>query len=296
MTLERQTTWGWAVAGYLFLAGLGGGVFLFSFIFDLLDMYEPVTRIGSLVGPLLVLLGTFFLLLDLGSANKAYKLFITPSTFGASWLTKGAWILTAFIVFGLLYSLPAFPAFAWLPWNPESNSGLGIGITAAILAVLVVAYPGFLLGVAKGIPFWNTSTLPLLFFVSGLDTGIALLSLTALFFKTSFDIAGFHLLGIGDLVLIVFLLLVLAAYIEIARKASVTTAESVRLLKTPFFLIGVIIVGILVPLVLLIYNIFVTDALVLRIIVGINSVFLLAGGLFLRYSIIRAGITISFIE
>ena len=235
-----------------------------------------------------------FLLFDLGTANKAYRLFSTPSTFGTSWITKGTWILTAFIILGLLYSLPAFSAFEWLPWSQESGAGQGIGIAAAVLSLLVVAYPGFLLGVVKGIPFWNTPTLPPLFFVSGLDTGIALLVLIALFFSTSFGVDGFHLLGIGDIALIVLLLIVLGAYIEIARQSGVTTAASIRLLKTPLFLIGVITVGLLIPLVLLIYSIFVTDALVLRILAGINSVFLLAGGLFLRYSIIRAGVPITF--
>ena len=75
---ERQTSWGLVVAIYVFLAGVGGGAFLFSFILDILGMYEPVARIGALIGPVLVLIGTFFLLMDLGSITRAYRLFITP--------------------------------------------------------------------------------------------------------------------------------------------------------------------------------------------------------------------------
>jgi formate-dependent nitrite reductase membrane component NrfD len=61
MQIERQRMWGWIVAFYIFLAGVGGGTFLFSFILNITGIYEPVARIGALVGPLLVLLGTFFL-------------------------------------------------------------------------------------------------------------------------------------------------------------------------------------------------------------------------------------------
>lgn len=165
-----------------------------------------------------------------------------------------------------------------------------MGVVTALLSILVVVYPGFLLGVLKSIPFWNTSALPPLFFLSGLDNGIAVLVVVALFFPTSFGADGFHLLGAGDIVLIFFLLIILGAYIEIVRQAGDTAAASIRLLKTPLFIGGVIIAGLLIPLALLLYSFFVTHAITLRILGGITSVFLLAGGLFLRYSVIRGGI------
>ena len=55
---------------------------------------------------------------------------------------------------------------------------------------------------------------------------------------------------------------------------------------------GVIIFGLIVPLVLLVYTVFLMDASILRILAGITSVLLLAGGLFLRYSVISAGVRI----
>ena len=72
---EKQTSWGWSVAGYLFLAGVGGSTFLFSFILNIMELNEPVARLGALLGPLLVLIGTTFLLFDLGSIGKSYLLF-----------------------------------------------------------------------------------------------------------------------------------------------------------------------------------------------------------------------------
>ena len=106
-------------------------------------------------------------------------------------------------------------------------------------------------------------------------------------------IAAYTFLDAGDLVLIFLLLVVLGAYLEIVRQSGVTASASIHLLKTPLFIGGVIILGLLLPLGLLIFSIFVSDALVLRSLAGITSVLLLAGGLFLRYSVIRAGVRIT---
>jgi len=287
---ERQQSWGWAVAVYLFMAGMGGGLFLFSFILDCMGMYGPVAAIGALLGPVLAVIGTLFLLIDLGSIFKAYRLFSSASTFMTSWMVRGTWILSAFIIFALAYALPSFPLFEWLPWGQQSTLRQVIGVVAALLSILVMVYPGFLLGVLKSIPLWNTPALPLLFFLSGLDNGIAALIALGLLFPGSFALTGFHLLGAGDVVLVSLLLIVLGAYIEIVRQAGETAAASIRLLKTPLFISGVLIAGLLIPLGLLIYGFFVTHAVALRFLSGSTSILLLAGGLLGRYSIIRAGV------
>jgi len=290
---QRQQTWGWLAAIYVFSAGLGGGVFLFSFILNMAGRYESVARIGAFSGPVLVWIGTLFLLCDLGSITRAYRLFASPSALMTSWMGRGAWILAGFIIFGLAYALPSFRLFAWLPWTHTSTLGQGIGLIAALLSILVAVYPGFLLGVLNSIPFWNTPALPLLFFLSGLDTGIALLIVIALFFPASFGANGFHLLATGDMVLIFLLLITLGGYLEIVRQTGNTAAASIRLLKTPLFIGGVIMVGLLLPLGLLLYSLFITNLLPLRVLSGIISIFVLVGGLCLRYSIIRGGVRLA---
>ena len=290
---QRQQTWGWPPAIYIFSAGLGGGVFLFSFILNIAGRYEPVARIGALSGPLLVWMGILFLLGDLGSISRAYRLFASPAAFMTSWMGRGVWILAGFIIFGLAYALPSFRLFAWLPWPHTSIIGQGIGLIAALLSLLVAVYPGFLLGVLNSIPFWNTTALPLLFFLSGLDTGIALLIMIALFFPASFAVEGFHLLGIGDVALLFLLLITLGGYLEIVRQTGDAAAASIRLLKTPLFIGGVIIAGLLVPLGLLLYSFSITNLFSLRIFSGIASTLVLVGGLCLRYSIIRGGVRLA---
>ncbi len=288
--VEGQKSWGWLIVLYIFLAGLGGGTFLFSFILLFMGKYESVARIGALVGPLVVLLASVLLIFDLGSPSKAYRFFTTPKTLMSSWMTRGAWILTAFIILGLAYALPEFNLFKWLPWNQGSIWGHGIGITAAVLSLIVPIYPGLLLGVIKSIPLWNTSALPPIFFLSGLDTGIATLVLVSLFLPTAIGVEGYHLLGIIDIVLVILLLVALFAYIEIVRQSGITAAMSIHLLKTPLFIGGVVIAGLILPLALLIISASVSDVQSIRILDGITGVLILAGALLLRFSVVTSGL------
>jgi formate-dependent nitrite reductase membrane component NrfD len=287
---ERQKSWGWMIILYIFLAGLGGGTFLFSFILLFWGKNESVARIGALVGPLVVLFASVLLIFDLGSPTRAYRLFTTPKTLMSSWMTRGAWILTAFIILGLAYALPAFSLFKWLPWDQSSGWGHSIGIAAGVLSVIVPIYPGLLLGVIKSIPLWNTSALPPIFFLSGLDTGIAVLVVVSLFLPAATDVAGFHLLGTIDIVLIILLLVALFAYIEIVRQSGITAAASVKLLKNPLFIGGVLIAGLILPLTLLIISVFAPDIQSIRILEGIAGVLILTGALLLRFSVVTSGL------
>jgi formate-dependent nitrite reductase membrane component NrfD len=252
--------------------------------------YEPIARIGALVGPLVVLFASALLLFDLGSPSRAYRIFTAPKTLMSSWMTRGAWILTAFIIFGLAYAVPAFSLFHWLPWNQGSGLGHGIGIVAAVLSIIVPVYPGLLLGVIKSIPAWNTSALPPMFFLSGLDTGIASLVLVSLFLSGAIDVSGFHLLGIIDIILIVLLLIALFGYIEIVRQSGITAAASIRLLKTPLFIGGVVVAGMILPLALMIISVSVQDIRIIRLVDGISGVLILLGALLLRFSVVSSGI------
>ena len=208
----------------------------------------------------------------------------------SSWMARGAWILTAFIVLGLAYALPAFNLFNWLPWHQSSAWGQGLGIAAAVLSIIVPIYPGLLLGVIKSIPLWNTSALPPIFFLSGLDTGIAVLVLVSLFLPSTIDVAGFHLLGNIDIVLIILLMVALFAYIEIVRQAGTTAAASVRLLKTPLFIGGFVTGGLIIPLVLIIISVSIRGIQSIRILDGIAGVLILTGALLLRFSVVTSGL------
>ena len=129
-----------------------------------------------------------------------------------------------------------------------------------------------------------------IFFLSGLDTGIAVLVLLSIFLPAAIDVAGFHLLGTIDIVLIILLLVALFAYVEIMRQSSTTAAASIRLLKTPLFIGGVVIAGLILPLALLIISVSISGIQTIRIIDGITGVLILAGALLLRLSVVTSGL------
>jgi formate-dependent nitrite reductase membrane component NrfD len=288
-----QKSWGLLVVIYVFLAGCGGGTFLFSYLAGLLGWYEPVTRIGLVAGPVLVAVGSMMLIFDLGSPTRCYRLFTTPRTLASSWMIRGSWILSAFIILGLAYGLPSFSLFAWLPWSTASHAGSFIGVAAAVAAVFVPIYPGLLLGVIKGVPLWNTPALPLLFFLSGLDTGVAVLALVSAATPAAVGVKSFHLLAGADIVLIALLLIALLVYIGLTPQRGETAAASIRLLKRPVFTIGVVLCGMLVPLALSIAGTLASNHVLIAAVEALAGILVLSGGLLLRYSVITSGVRLT---
>ncbi len=196
-----------------------------------------------------------------------------------------------FVIFGLGYSLPSLDLFAWLPWSKATTFGNIVGMVAALASIVMLTYTGFLLAVIKRIPLWNTLTLPLLFLLSGLCTGIACLLLMAPFLQTSVgQETTLRTLVIAEVILILMQLVVLGAYLEIAKYGVISTIESVRSLKTLFFIVGVIIIGLIIPLCLLSGTAVASDLSALFILAWVAGMLLLIGGILLRYSIIRAGV------
>jgi len=291
--IEGQKSWGWLVVIYVFLAGCGGGTFLFSYMLTLLGWYQPVARVGLLAGPVLVAVGSMLLIFDLGSPTRCYRLFTTPRTLTSSWMIRGSWILSAFMVLGLAYGLPSFSLFAWLPWSKASSVGQFFGGAAALLAVFVPIYPGLLLGVIKSVPLWNTPALPLLFFLSGLDTGVALLALISAAIPAAIGVEGFHLLAGADIALITLLFIALLVYIELTRQRGKTAAQSVHLLRRPLFIVGVIVCGMVVPLALLIASTLASNADLIVAVEAPAGILVLLGGLLLRYSVIASGVRLA---
>ncbi len=175
--LERQDTFGWLLSVESFLVGAGGGAFLFGFIYNLFEQYQLIAKIGMVVGVSLVIIGAVLLFIELGRKKRFYMVAFNAS----SWISRGSWFITIFIVFGLTYLSSGYLGYL----DIESMLVKGIGVIAALSAVFVMSYTGFLFGAAKRIPLWNASGLPMLFFFSSLYTGKAIMLLIAAFLETS---------------------------------------------------------------------------------------------------------------
>jgi len=91
-----------------------------------------------------------------------------------------------------------------------------------------------------------------------------------------------------EITFILLQLLLLGVFLWASGYNTTTTAESIRLLKKPLFNIGVIIVGLIIPLGLLIYYNVVDNGSMLTILLA--ALLLIEGGFLGRYCIIKAGI------
>src|SRR3990172_9529811 len=326
--MEHELTWGLPVILYLFLAGLGAGAVTVSAAILLRTgeyhggSYFKLARYGALIGPIPVILGTCFIILELGRWDRAFNLY---KVINLSPMSIGSWLLALFIICSLLYALVFLPSFLprferlsrrifpimhTLSWV---NVPLGIG---------VAVYTGILLGAMPSRPLWNSPILAMLFLVSALSTGIALIILARTLFQRSnqpdpdrrirtsgrriamnrpgrrYHETG-YLLATTDLVLISMELMVIFLFIMFAhltvgnlKYAMAAILPGGEMMQT--FWVWVVLVGLVLPglielittLPRLIYKVpFVAH----RSIEFLVSVAVLIGGFMLRYVIVMAG-------
>lgn len=188
---EPQSSWGWEIASYLYLGGLGSGAFIVAVLLDWIGLQLPTALVAAggrdwdwaalLVywGAAITAFGASLLVFHLG---RNWFLFFTACfNPGSSWLARGFLILAAFIVVGLTAAIIAVCFPAWLEslptvWRTIQAVGL-------LLACGTAVYTGILLRSMKYIPAWNAVLLPALFFVSALSTGAMGIALGTLLFR-----------------------------------------------------------------------------------------------------------------
>lgn len=168
--------WGWLIAIYLFMGGLGAGAYLISFAAEKgwLGDAPSLSRFGYYIAAPLVAIGAGLLVFDLGQGLRKPWLIIGMFLNFRSVMTWGIYILSAFIGVGLMKAY-----FVWM----KKKAPKMITLAGAVLALATCAYTGLLLAVVKAIPFWNFYLMPVIFVVSALSTGLSLNSILAHFFE-----------------------------------------------------------------------------------------------------------------
>jgi formate-dependent nitrite reductase membrane component NrfD len=179
----------------------------------------------------------------------------------------------------------------------------GFGIAAAICTA---TYTGVLIGVIKTYPLWNTALLPVLFLVSALSAGLAgTLAFSALFAHKEMEELGalkkFHFaLPPIELLLLAALLYVTASSAS-AAQISVERIVVGDLALT--FWLGLVVVGLLIPLALDFLSTFVLGRSKAknqvsggtRVLEVTSGAGVLVGGFLLRYLILAAAVPLSFV-
>lgn len=273
--LVAQEEWGWLLALDLFFGGMGGGLFLLVLSFNL----SPTV---ALISVLFVAVGAVVLMIELGHPLRAWRALCRPFS---SWISRGVFCVTLFILFAILYSAPGFDALSWLA--PDSDSARKtISVIAAVSALMVMLYPGFVLAASPSIPFWNSPLLPLIFVFHSLMVASGFLFLVAPWALGSTKLAGISSLA---LILIVVNLVLGAMYLTNSKGSGIAAKEAVRRLNAGTlgwtFNLGVILLGMIGPLLMILW---------LPSVAALAGLLILIGGLLFRYCVLRAGVYVPF--
>jgi formate-dependent nitrite reductase membrane component NrfD len=170
--------WEWYIAGYFFLAGLGGGSYTLATMLRLwgAPADEPVAAMGYLAAFPLVVACAILLTVDLGQPLRFWHMMIntTPGAGGLNFkywspISIGTWALLLFGIFSFVSYLDARRSVMQLP--------VAFGAIGSVVALFITAYTGVVLSVSNQ-PLWSDSWAPGgLFVASGLSGAAALLLL-----------------------------------------------------------------------------------------------------------------------
>jgi formate-dependent nitrite reductase membrane component NrfD len=258
--------WGLPVILYLFLAGMGAGATTVSASMLLRGgggprgVHHEIARYGAILGPIPVIIGTGLIVFELGSfQNGDYLKFLNLLlVMNLSPMNVGSWLLFLFIGTSIIYAytylrlpVPIGDRLKWRMVTAWVNIPLGIG---------VAVYTGVMLGAMPARPFWNSPILAMLFTLSALSTGVALIVFARALFtrrhlseedreiahRSGYVLAASDALLIGFELLTVFLF-IMFAYLTVGDvRYAVETILPGGPLSTMFW-VGVVLVGLILP-------------------------------------------------
>jgi formate-dependent nitrite reductase membrane component NrfD len=286
---QLQRDWGWLIALYLFLGGVGGGAYTIAAINSLMES-SPVlsTTVGLWIAFPALLVGTMVLIADLGSPTRAILAGMKPRT---SWIARGTWIISAFMVLSFFHLV--FHQFTNVGETPGGAAVIDvIAVAGIIFAIGTMAYTGILLGASKGIPFWRSGIVPVVFVVSATVTGhFAIMLGMALFGDTTSLMMPFKTMALEAAGLVVLEVLAILFFLQAAFRQPDPRESAERILRKRMFVVGYFILGLAAPLILMliVYRASAEAAPGLYSIIVLGAVLGLIGGLILRQAVLICG-------
>lgn len=248
-----------------FLSGVGAGTWLFSLWFD----YWP----GLLLAIAAIGLAGLAHLLFLGRPARFWKMFRLRT----SWIARGFIGMNLFLAGAVLYVL-----------HPDGRLGQMFLVVSLLGTAILIIYKGNVYAASKGVPFWNSPVLPILYATYAIRAGLAFL-LVALPFTGS-RLEAEHI-GMIELWVAVSAAVMLGFYLGVMRKTNLAACRSVveltRGRATGAFYLGTVGAGLVVPILLGIVGFGSPLSQAGLTLVGVCS---LIGDFFAKYTIAKAGI------
>lgn len=300
--MEHEIQWGLLVALYLFLAGAGAGALFVSgyYVLDKKiedERYFNLAKYSAYAGTLLLVIGVGMIVLDLttfqyglrnidfGKLLRFYKLFMVfvPSSI-MSW---GTWLLALSIPVAFLFVLSFYNI------DILKTKRVFLARVNMMLAIGICTYTAFLLGDVMHNIVWNNSALVILFMVSALSSGIAVvLLLRMLIFKSNIQQSEVFKFSKVDASILSFEILCVAIFAYtlsvVSKSQDIPYVLNMANGVGQLWWLGAVGVGLIIPLSINIYAVTFQRTLTHYhefVMIGC----LLGGAFCLRYSVLLAG-------
>jgi len=273
-------------------SALGTGLYLVSIFFALREEFAVTAFWAGILG--WIGIAIFKLPLHAFYLGKWYRFWRAFPPFSkawrTSWFARGIVMTMIFLVFGAIQLILQ----GLIAYDVADSSGVWAAnyvfmVLAGIFGVMTAVYCGFAMSYCKSVPFWNTGLLPIVFLLMGVADGLALIMGVGM--VTGEDViptaesATRILLIVNALLIIMYL--VNANYQSATAELSVK--ELVRGRVAWVFWLGIVLFGIIIPLVISIISYFTgeeatTGLLVFAIICHT------IGAFSLKYGVLKVGI------
>ena len=277
--ITQQEAFGIFIAVYFYLTGLSAGSFILSTLsygFGM-ERYKSLGKVGVVLATVLLVIAPLFLFV--------YLNFKSPITWGSFLL--------------ILYPINCI-IYGYFMFKEKKKQTRLFGLIGIPLAISVHGYTGFILAFGKARALWNTALMPILFLVSAIVSGIALMILVCIvkdrFFSEQKKINYPLLENLGKMLawMIVFDLFLVGSDILVLLISHSEAQEVAHILLSgkyfPLFLIVENLLGKIVPFTLLVIPRF--RNLVTMI---IASLLVVIGIFFMRYVVVLGGESIPLI-
>lgn len=312
--MTAELSWGLPVVWYLFLAGVGAGSLTASASVLLRGggggfggAHVEIARYGAFLAPLPLIVGCLALIFELGTfeAGHWFRWINLYKVINLSPMSIGTWLLTFFIGVSLAYAYTFVPNAPFLGAR-QVRLRKALAWVSVPLGIATAVYTGILLGAMPARPFWNSPILALLFLLSSISTGVALILLARGILHRARSPESEqtrresdYLLTATDVMLIGFELMVIFLFIMYAQLTIGGVKEAVAVILpggdlAVLFWVGVVLIGLLIPALIELY--YVVPKLIYhrgynapRIVDIAVSGAVLLGGFLLRYVVLVAG-------
>lgn len=325
---EVEIQWSILIVLYPFITGLVAGAFIASSLYHVFGKNEvkPVARFALLTAISFLLVATMPLLMHLGHPERGIEIMFTPHVTSA--MSGFGYIYSFYLIVvvveiwlsfredivkkahnsrgwkELLYSALALFSYdiSEKALHEDEKLAKRLAIIGIPSAAFLHGYVGFLFGGIKANPWWSTPLMPIIFLMSAIVSGIALLILLYItsmkLRKHAIDHKCLHSLAHYLWVFLIFdatleMLEIISMKYESLEQIDIINRLLSDKIATTFY--GVqLTMGIVIPFVLLLLVGMIKNRETLKMImISISSVFVLIGVFAMRWNVVIGGQEIS---